>query len=200
MTLPMKAETRSRIVEGLELRDSDDGTHHLRGVVAPYGDHYDMGEDGVESFAPGVFAKSVRQRGESIGLTEQHLRESFPIGRSVAWEDTADGLVGTFHLAPTLRGNEALALVQSGFLDGLSVGFVPLRNRTETVGGRRHIERVEAILDHVGLVNTPAYQQARVLEARNDDDTPPPVFDPDSLLTAPKLARQRAQLGLRSCE
>jgi HK97 family phage prohead protease len=188
-------EIRARIVEGLELRDGDDGTHQLRGVVAPYGEAYDAGEY-VETFAAGVFAKSVRQRGDSIGLTEQHLAAHFPIGRSVAWEDTADGLVGTFRLAPTDRGMEALALITSGFLDGLSVGFRPLRNRTDNVGGRRHIERVEAVLDHVGLVNTPAYQQARVLEARNDDT--PPAFDPDSLLTAPRLARQRALLGLRA--
>lgn len=185
-----------RLVEGLELREDADGAHFLRGVVAPYGESYDTGEY-VETFAPGVFAKSVRQRGDRIGLTEQHRAESFPIGRSTSWEDTADGLVGTFTLAPTERGREALDLVRSAFLDGLSVGFRPLRNRVSEVGGRKHVERLDAALDHVGLVSVPAYQTARVLEARGDDFDELP-FDPDSTLIAPRLARWRALTGLRA--
>ena len=180
---------------GLELRDTDDGDHMLRGVVVPYGEQFDAGEF-VETMAKGVFSKSVRQRGDRISLTEMHLPETFQIGRSVSWEDTNDGLLGSFKIAPTERGREALDLVTSGFLDGLSVGFRPLRNKTETVGGRRHVTRIDAVLDHVGLVNSPAYSQARVLEARGEQpDTP---FDPDSPIHAPRLARQRALLGMRN--
>lgn len=180
-------------VAGVELRDGDDGGHYVRGVVAPYGEQYDLG-DYVETFGRGVFSKSVAERGDRIGLTEQHQRDRFHIGRAKDWQDTADGLVATFTLAPTDRGREALELVRSGFLDGLSVGFRPIRNRVTEQANRRHVERVEAALDHVGLVHSPAYSSARVLEARDDDEP----FDPDSVLHAPRLARYRALLGHRS--
>ena len=183
---------RVRLAGDLELRDDDDG-HYVRGVVAPYGEPYDAG-DFVETFTPGLFKKSVSERGDRIGLTEMHNRESFPIGRAMKWDDTSDGLVGQFRLAPTDRGREALDLVRSGFLDGLSVGFRPLRNTVTEVAGRRHIARIEAALDHVGLVHAPAYGSARVLEARDDD---PAVFDPDNPAVAPRLARWRALTGLR---
>ena len=159
----------------------------------PYDTPTDIG-DYIETLAPGVFKKSIAQRGDRIGLKEQHGRDRFDIGRSSIWEDTSDGLVGTFKLAGTDRAREALTLIREGFLDGLSVGFRPLRNRVTDEGGRRHVARLDAALDHVGLVHSPAYDTARVLEARDDDQVP---FDPDSVLCAPNLARYRALLGHR---
>ena len=187
-------EQRVRHIAGLELRDDDDG-HFVRGVVAPYDTPADIG-DYIESFAPGVFARSISVRGERrVPLTEQHQSGNFPIGEATRWEDTTDGLVGHFRLAPTDKGREALDLVRGGFLDGLSVGFRPQKNEVSDVGGRRHVTRTVAALDHVGLVHAPAYDTARVLEARNDDDF---VFDPDNPAHAPRLARARALLGMRN--
>ena len=184
---------RDRIVDGLELRDDDDG-HFVRGIVAPYNSPTDIGGEYVETLAPGVFKRSIQHRGDRVGLKEQHGRDRFDIGQSSSWEDTNDGLVGTFRLASTDRAREALTLIREGFLDGLSVGFVPVENRVSNEGGRRHVERVEAKLDHVGLVHSPAYEAARVLEARDEDAGP---FNPDSPLHAPNLARYRALLGRR---
>jgi HK97 family phage prohead protease len=185
---------RNRIMEGLEVRADDDG-HFVRGIVAPYNVPADIGGEYVETLEPGLFKKSIAQRGDRIGLKEQHGTDRFDIGRSSSWEETSDGLVGTFRLAGTDRAREALTLIREGFLDGLSVGFRPLRNRVTDEGGRRHVARVDAALDHVGLVHSPAYDGARVLEARDDEPVP---FDPDSVLAAPKLARYRALLGMRN--
>lgn len=177
----------------LELRDADDG-HVLRGIVVPWDEPTTAtGEGYVETFRRGAFAKSIAERGDRISLTEMHRRESFPIGRARAWDDTADGLVATFGVASSERGREAITLVREGYLDGLSVGFRPIRNNTRTEGGVRHVERVEAALDHVGLVASPAYAGAKVLEARDDS----PRFDPDNPAVAPRLARYRALHGLR---
>lgn len=178
----------------LELRTgTDDAGHFIRGIVAPYGKTADIGEY-VESFAPGVFKRSIDHRGNRIGLMEMHNRQAFPVGMAATWEDTDDGLVGTFRTAPTQRGQEALDLAKSGEY-GLSVGFVPVRNDVTEHAGRRHITRLEAKLDHVGLVHAPAYADAKVLVAR--DDTPA-AFNPDSPATAPNLARWRALLGHRA--
>lgn len=195
-TTPVEpGDLRELGIVGLELRETD-GDHYVRGVVAPYGTEYDAVEY-VETFAPGVFARSLDQRGSNVPLTELHERNRFLIGRATAWQETADGLMGTFQLAPTDRGREALNLARSGMVNGFSVGFKPLRNETTVVDGRKHVVRTEALLDHVGLVDAPAYETARVLEARGEsiDDLP---FDPDSVLAAPRLARWRALTGLRA--
>ena len=173
--------TRTLEVAGLELRDSDDG-HHLVGVVAPFHATYDTGKF-VEDFAPSVFDKSIAERGTRIPLLEQHDQARNPIGMAVEWEKTSDGLVGDFRLARTTRGEEARQLALDGMVTGLSVGFVPIRNKTEQRDGRQHVTRLEARLDHVGFVTAPAYSEAQVMSVR--------AFDPDDPEVAPRLARWR---------
>ena len=72
-------------------------------------------------------------------------------------------------------------------VSGLSVGFRPIRNRSEKRNDRPHVVRLEAALDHVGFVATPAYDDARVLSVR--------AFDPDDVDHAPRLARWRHLLA-----
>ena len=175
-------ETRCFDLADLEVRDDDDGHHHLVGIVAPWHATFDAGEF-VEQFAAGVFDKSIAERGDRIPLLEQHNRSAMPIGMAATWQKTGDGLVGDFKLARTMRADEARSLAADGMVTGLSVGFQPIRNRTENRDGRRHVTRLEARLDHVGLVHAPAYEDARVLSVRN--------FDPDDETMVPRLARWR---------
>lgn len=177
--------------DSIEVRSVDD-EHFIRGVAAPYNETIDLG-DIVESFAPGVFRRSIDHRGSFVGLREEHSVDRFPVGTDPTFEETADGLLATFLVSPTNRGQEALKLASHGKV-GMSVGFIPVQNQTSEVGGRRHVVRTEAKLDHIGLVLNPAYQKARILEARDETR---PEFDPDNPLIAPRLARHRALLGMR---
>ena len=102
---------------------------------------------------------------------------------SVSWEKTATGLIADFKLAGTARGEEARTLAEEGMVTGLSVGFIPVRNKTTQVNGRQHVQRLEAKLDHVGLVSQPAYAEAQVLSTR--------AYDPDDEELVPRLARWR---------
>lgn len=172
----------------LELREDSDGFHYLTGLVAPWSATYEFEPNVTEEFAPGVFSKSIRERGDKIPLLEQHSTDRFPIGQSVAWEETSEGLVAEFRLARTPRAEEARQLALDGDVQGMSVGFRPIRNRVEKRSGKKHVLRVEAMLDHVGMVNRSAYPTARVLAVRE--------FDPDDPQSAPNLARARARLGL----
>ena len=181
----MNIETRTVGLEHLELREDEDG-HHLVGIVAPWHSSYDAG-DYIEQFARTVFDKSLQERGNRIPLLEQHDKNRHPIGMSAAWEKTGDGLVADFRFARTGRGDEARQLAADGMVTGLSVAFAPIRNRTETVDGRRHVTRLEGRLDHVGLVTSAAYPEARVLAVRE--------WDPDDPAIAPKLARWRHLLA-----
>jgi len=179
-------ETRAFELAGIEIRDDDDGYHHLVGIVAPWAATYDTGRY-IESFGPKVFDKSIKERGDRIPLLEQHNRSANPVGMSVSWEKTADGLVGDFRLARTNRGEEVRQLATDGMVTGLSVGFHPVRNQQRTVNGRQHVSRIEARLDHVGFVTAPAYDNAQVLAVRG--------FDPDDDELAPRLARWRHLLN-----
>ena len=177
----MNLETRTVELEYLELRDDDDG-HHLVGIVAPWHSTFDTG-DYVEQFAKTVFDKSIAERGTKIPLLEQHDRNKHPVGMSLSWENTNDGLVADFRLANTPRADESRQLVLDNMVTGLSVAFQPIRNRTETRDGRRHVQRLEARLDHVGLVTASAYSEAKVLAVR--------AYDPDDPHVAPRLAKWR---------
>jgi len=70
---------------------------------------------------------------------------------------------------------------------GLSIEFQPVRNKTETPDGCPHLPRVQARLDHVGLVTAAAYGEAKVLAVRS--------YDPDDPDVAPRLARWRHLLA-----
>ena len=177
----MNLETRTVELEYLELRDDDDG-HHLVGIVAPWHSTFDAGEY-LETFARTVFDKSIQERGTRIPLLEQHDRNKHPVGMSLSWENTNDGLVADFRLANTPRADESRQLVVDNMVTGLSVAFQPIRNRTETRDGRRHVQRLEARLDHVGLVTSSAYSEAKVLAVR--------AYDPDDPQVAPRLAKWR---------
>lgn len=178
----MNLETRTVELDYLELRDDDDGHHHLLGIVAPWHSSFDAGEF-LETFARTCFDKSITERATKIPLLEQHDRNRHPVGMSMSWENTADGLLADFKLANTSRADESRQLAADGMVTGLSVAFQPIRNRTETRDGRRHVLRLEARLDHVGLVTAAAYGEAKVLAVR--------AYDPDDPEVAPRLAKWR---------
>lgn len=180
-------ETRTVPLAGVETRTDDDGARHLVGVVVPWAGTYEMPNGVTESFERNAFTKSIAERGDRIPLYQQHAtRETLPVGTSASWENTADGLVCDFRMARTTDAENVLNLAADGHVSGLSVGFVPIRNRSEMRGDQRHVVRVEARLDHVGFVAVPAYDDARVLTVRH--------FDPDDADHAPRLARWRGML------
>ena len=179
-------ETRYVECEGFEFREDDDG-HHLVGIVAPFGAMYDAGAY-LERFAPSAFDKTIKERGQRIHLLEQHATDRLPIGRAVRWEKTRDGLIADFVLARTARGDEAYQLAVDGFVNGLSVGFVPVRTRNDEHGGRSLRTRLEVKLDHVGLVRNPAYDEARLVSVRE--------YDPDDGEQVPRLAQWRHRFGI----
>jgi HK97 family phage prohead protease len=178
-------ETRTIEFADIETRADDEG-HHIRGLVAPFHSQYDTGKY-IETFTSSTFDKSIQERGQRIPLLEQHDNSRHPIGMAISWEKNTDGLVADFRLAPTARGDEAHTLAQTGIVTGLSVGFIPIRNKTTSVGGRTHIQRLEARLDHVGLVTNAAYSEAKVLSVR--------AWDPDDEEIVPRLAKWRHLLN-----
>ena len=86
------------------------------------------------------------------------------LGRSRRLTETEEGLVGEFVVNEGPRGDTLLEDARGGYLEGLSVGFSPLRHERGDDGVR---EVVEARLVEVSMVGIPAYEGAAVMAVRN---------------------------------
>lgn len=161
--------TETRTIAGLELRE--DG-RTLTGLVVPYGTDTRIGRY-VERFAAGAFADADA---EAVPLLAAHAHADLPIGRTISLVEEARGLVGTFLVADSVKGQEVLALARDGVPLGLSVGFVPTEDRWNK--DKTQVVRVRARLAEVSVVGVPAYAGARVEAVRSldDQDAPKPLL------------------------
>jgi hypothetical protein len=155
----------------LEVR-SDGRT--VSGLVVPWDQPTLVRDAGVsyrESFRPGAFTRTLVERGpERVKLLAQHDTRQLPLGRAIVLREDAAGLYGEFRVSATTAGDEVLELVRDGALDGLSVGFRPIRENRSATGV---LERLEVALHEVSLVAHPAYADARVVAVRSQDASTP---------------------------
>lgn len=138
------------------------------------------GEIWRESFMRGSF-DGIESRPNRIRANRDHDK-SRTVGKALAfYPSRVEGLVGEYRIAQTQLGDETLALANEDMLSA-SAGFgVP--------GSGQVLERPyrrikKAFLDHVAFVESPAYQGAKVLSVRDEDDRPdaatlPPLVTPN---------------------
>lgn len=152
-------------MEQMEIRAEGD-RHFIEGICVPYG----VVTEKVarpELFVRGAFRDLLAQAGKKIKLTDyNHSNQRVPVGYSSAFQDRESGLWARFRLNNTPEGESARLNAVEGVYQGLSVGF---RARAEEMrGGVRHV--TDAWLDHVSLVEDPAYDDARILDVRAAED------------------------------
>jgi Escherichia/Staphylococcus phage prohead protease len=154
-------ETTYVALDDMEVR-SDDDRHYIEGIAVPWGRRTDRVAV-PECFDRGAFSDLVTS-GAKVKLTDyNHSRERVPVGYSTAVEDRADGLWMRFRLNRTPEGESAHANTLDGVYGGLSIGFIA---RTDEMrGGVRHVK--SARLDHVSLVEVPAYEDAVITAMRS---------------------------------
>ena len=118
----------------------------------------DLGRDAVE---PGAFAAALARRGAAgIRMLFQH-DPAEPVGRWTAMREDASGLWVEGRLtAGVQKADELAALISSGALDGLSIGFRTVRAANDRRSGVRRI--VEADLWEVSIVTFPMLPGARL--------------------------------------
>jgi HK97 family phage prohead protease len=131
---------------------------HLEGYASLFG-RTDASGDEV---AKGAFAASLARGARRVKLLWQH-DPAQPIG---VWDDLQEdglGLKARGRLITQVRaGAEALALLQAGAIDGLSIGYRAVRSSRLQDGGRKLLE-VE--LWEISLVTFPMLDGARVTSA-----------------------------------
>ena len=162
---PAKSRVVRAFTSSLELR-SDGRT--LVGIAVPFStwtEIRDLYGTYEEQVLRGAFARTIAERGPSrVKFLAQHDSAAFPIGRTISLREDVNGLSAEFRVAQTPRGDEALQLVKEGALDGLSIGFRPVRDSWSADGTQRTI--LEAALAEISLVNFPAYEKATVTAVR----------------------------------
>jgi HK97 family phage prohead protease len=147
----------------LELRAGGDG-RTLVGRAVPYGQTIDI-DGGRERFVSGAFARHLESPGHvKLHATHGSRESSFAVGKTTSLQDRADGLYGEWEMYNTSGGNDALELVRTKEVTGLSVGFKPIQQRLAPDGA---YERTLVHLDHVALTTEPAYPDAKVLAVRS---------------------------------
>jgi uncharacterized protein len=109
----------------------------------------------------GAFTQSLRTKGaENIRMLFQH-NPAEPVGTWVDVVERPRGLWvrGRLNLK-VQRGRELLALLESGGLDGLSIGFKTIRARNDRASGTRQLLNID--LWEISLVTFPMLDGARV--------------------------------------
>ena len=118
----------------------------------------DLGHDTV---APGAFRDSISKRGPGgVKMLWSH-DPSQPIGIWTLLKEDQRGLFvrGQLDFA-VAKARETYALLKSGAVDGLSIGFKTVRSRKDPRTGHRRLEKLD--LWEVSIVTFPMLPQARV--------------------------------------
>lgn len=141
---------------------SEGDRHFIEGICVPYGRVTNRVGPVPEQFERGAFSDLLAS-GAKVKLTDyNHARGRVPVGYSEQFEDRPGGLWCRFRLNLTPEGHSAHANALEGVYQGLSVGFIARQH--EMREGVRHV--TSAKLDHVSLVEDPAYVEAEILAVR----------------------------------
>lgn len=139
------------------------------GIAMPFDTPAEIRENGhtyTELFRRGSFAKTINERGpRGVKTFAKHQRASLPIGRASVLREDHGGLYTELHVSRTVAGDEVLSLVEDGALDGLSIGFSPIKDRRVSGG----VERLEVALHEISIVDYPAYSGATIAGVRSDE-------------------------------
>lgn len=137
--------------------------------IAGYASLFDVPDHHHDVVAPGAFRRSLEARGSGRGvrlLWQHDPRE--PIGVWHTIVEDARGLWVEGRLATHVaRAREALALIEAGALDGLSIGYNTVRAATDPETGQRRLLEID--LWEVSLVTFPACPGATLVRAHADD-------------------------------
>lgn len=157
--MPPQYETKFCRFEGDIIKDGCD----IVGYASLFGTA-DNGGDIVENGAYDTSLKRLKTAGIKVKMLWQH-NPTQPIGVWDAVYEDGKGLMVKGRILPEVQaGREALALLQAGAIDGLSIGYRTVRSEKKN-GGRRLLE-IE--LWEVSLVTFPMLNEARVQPSEDE--------------------------------
>ncbi len=138
-------------------------------VIQGYASRFGEVDQCGDVVVPGAYAASlaaIKARGGKVKMLWQH-DPAQPIG---VWDEVREDKQGLWVkgriLAETQRGAEALALIEAGAIDGLSIGY---RTKCASKGRKGERQLSEVDLWEVSLVTFPMLPSARVAAKAAED-------------------------------
>jgi HK97 family phage prohead protease len=131
------------------------------GTIEGYASLFGVADTGGDIVMAGAFARSLARRGAAgVKMLWQH-KAAEPIGVWTALMEDARGLkaVGRLDL-DVARAREALSLMKTGAIDGLSIGFRAQRADRDRKSGLRRLHEID--LWEISIVTFPMLPAARV--------------------------------------
>lgn len=131
------------------------------GVFSGYASIFNERDASGDIVMPGAFHQSLLRRpSEDIRMLFQH-DPAEPVGTWVEVRETDKGLYVLGRLNKNVqRGRELLALLESGGMDGLSIGFKTVAARKDKATAARLLTKID--LWEISLVTFPMLEGARV--------------------------------------
>lgn len=142
------------------------------------------GELWRESFQRGAF-DGIQEHAGRIRVNREHVKGD-TVGRCVSLDPKhSEGLLARLKIAATPRGDDTLELAADDMVSA-SLGYFTKEPADVSLNRRTLVRRVtRAFLDHLAMVESPAYVGARVLAVREDQSGLAAVEEP--LYAAPAL-------------
>lgn len=151
----------------LDLKELDSKSGAITGYASVF-NNVDLQGDIVR---PGAYAGSLsehKRKGTKPKMFWQHNPRE-PIGKWVKFAEDGKGLIAEGQLnLEVQRGREALALLKDECIDGLSVGFRPIKMEPDEKG---RMQLLELGLVEVSIVSLAANERARIDSVKNSPES-----------------------------
>ncbi len=137
------------------------------GVFSGYASLFNQRDASGDIVMPGAFHQwLLRRPAEDIRMLFQH-DPAEPVGTWLEVRETERGLYVLGRLNKNVqRARELLALLESGGIDGLSIGFKTVSARKDKMSGARLLTKID--LWEISLVTFPMLDGARVSAVKSD--------------------------------
>lgn len=146
---------RKQLAFALDLKSLDE-----KGRFAGYASVFNVVDAQRDIILRGAFSNTIHKGFSHVKFLWQHQQDE-PIGViSALAEDTHGLYVQGRLLLNVQRGQEAYSLLKAGAISGLSIGYSPVRYRTDPESGVRLLSEVD--LWEISLVTFPANSNASV--------------------------------------
>ncbi|WCR58391.1 HK97 family phage prohead protease [Wolbachia endosymbiont of Ctenocephalides felis wCfeJ] len=136
------------------------------GVFSGYASVFNIVDKQNDLISPGAFKESLNK--DKIKLLWQH-NPSEPIGDIIELYENDIGLYITARLLLGIqKAEEAYLMLKTGVINGLSIGYMPIKYDIDHESGARVLKQVE--LWEISLVTFPANLAAQVVNVKSQDN------------------------------
>ena len=147
---------KSTPLELVEIKAGSDGSMQF----TAYASTFNNKDHGGDVITKGAFAETLAARKFRPLLWQHDMRE--PIGIEKSLKEDGKGLLGTWHLVDTQRGQDAYKLLKAGAVRSMSIGYIPSEFAFEDGGDTRLLNKVDLLENSVDLVQETEIGRAHV--------------------------------------